>query len=113
LSELGERYIEYAKLDKRSWQRDVQMLNRLPAFSGTAKLRGANQTKVEEYRRTRAEPWGQHKRTNPVRFVKFLPEDNLRLETPSADRTPLGSPPYRRELILFAINTGLLAQCGY
>jgi integrase len=132
LPELGERYIEYAKLHKRSWPRDVQMLNRLQAFFGPAKLRDITQIKVEEYQRTRvkevspatsnremallkhmfnmAERWGQHRGKNPVRFVKFLPEDNLRVETLSEDQEEkllLASPPYLRELILFAINTGL------
>jgi hypothetical protein len=27
-----------------------------------------------------AERWGQYRGTNPVRFVQFLPEDNLRFE---------------------------------
>ena len=42
--------------------------------------------------------------------VKFLPEDNLRVETLSEDqeqRLLQGSPPYLRDMILFAINTGL------
>jgi hypothetical protein len=56
-----------------------------------------------------AERWGQHQGGNPVRFVKFLPEDNLRFETLSAEQEKmllLASPPYFRELIVFAINTG-------
>jgi len=45
-----------------------------------------------------------------VRLVKFLPEDNLRVETVSEaeeQRLLLASPPYLRDMILFAINTGL------
>src|SRR5580692_6307852 len=82
LAELGERYIEYAKLHKRSWKRDVQMLNNLQAFFGPAKLRDITPLRVEEYQRERvrevspatsnremallkhifnmAERWGQH-----------------------------------------------------
>ena len=100
LPELGERYIEYAKLHKRSWKRDVQMLGNLHAFFGPAKLRDITPLRVEEYQRERvrevspatsnremallkhmfnmAERWGQHQGTNPVRLVRFLPEDNLR-----------------------------------
>src|SRR5580658_639523 len=39
LPELGERYIEHAKLHKRSWKRDVQMLSNLQAFFGSSRLR--------------------------------------------------------------------------
>jgi hypothetical protein len=39
LLELGDRYIEYARLHKRSWKRDVQMPGNLLAFFGPAKLR--------------------------------------------------------------------------
>jgi integrase len=132
LPELGERYIEYAGLHKRSWKRDVQMLGNLHAFFGSAKLRDITPLRVEEYQRERvkevspatsnremallkhmfnmAERWGQHQGANPVRLVKFLPEDNLRVETLSEDqeqRLLLASPPYLRDMILFAINTGL------
>jgi integrase len=42
-------------------------------------------------------------------LVKFLPEDNQRFETLSEPRRRmlLASPPYLRDMILFAINTGL------
>lgn len=132
LPELGERYIEYAKLHKRSWLRDVQMLAKLQTFFGPARLKDITPLRVEEYQRERvkavcpstsnremallkhmfnmAERWGQYHSTNPVRFVKFLPEDNLKFQTLSEDeerRLLEASPPYLREMILFAINTGL------
>jgi len=132
LPELGERYIEYAKLHKRSWKRDVQMLGNLRSFFGPTKLRDITPLRVEEYQRERikavcpatsnremallkhmfnmAERWGQHQGTNPVRLVRFLPEDNLRVETLSDEqeqRLLVASPPYLRDMILFAINTGL------
>ena len=49
LPELGERYIEYAKLHKRSWKRDVQMLGHLQEFSaprncGTSPHSGSRNT---------------------------------------------------------------------
>jgi integrase len=60
-----------------------------------------------------AERWGMHHGRNPVRLVKFLPENNLQFQTVSEDdetRLLESSPPYLRELILFAINTDL--RCG-
>jgi integrase len=132
LAELGERYIEHAKLHKRSWKRDIQMLGNLQEFFGPVKLRDITAARVEAYQRERvkavspatsnremallkhmfnlAERWGEHQGSNPVRFVKFLPEDNQRFETLSAEQEAallLASPPYLRELITFAINTGL------
>ena len=133
LAEFGEKYIEYAKLHKRSWKRDVQMLGHLQEFFGPCKLRDITPLRIEEYQQARlkqdtapatsnrelallkhmffvAERWGQHQGTNPVRLVKFLPENNLRFSTLSEDeeqRLLIASPPYLRELILFAINTGL------
>jgi integrase len=48
-----------------------------------------------------AERPGQHQGTNPVRLVRFLPESE------QERRLLLGSPPYLRDRILVAINTGL------
>jgi hypothetical protein len=62
-----------------------------------------------------AERWEQHQGTNPVRLGKFLPENNLQFSTLSENekqRLLLASPSYLRELILFAINTGLFSICS-
>jgi hypothetical protein len=53
LADLGERYIEHAKLHKRSWNRDVQMLNNLQEFFGPVKMRDITASRVEEYQRQR------------------------------------------------------------
>ena len=132
LAELGEKYTDHAKLHKRSWKRDVQMLGNLQKFFGPVKLREITAARVVDYQKERvkavspatsnremallkhmfnmAERWGQHQGANPVRFVKFLPEDNQRFETLTEAQEAellLASPPYLRELIVFAINTGL------
>jgi integrase len=132
LPELGERYIAYAKLHKRSWKRDVQMLAHLQTFFGPSKLRDITPLRVEQYQQERvrvvrpatsnremallkhmfnmAERWGQYQGKNPVRLVKFLPEDNQRFETLTEEQEEmllLASPPYLAEMVLFAINTGL------
>jgi integrase len=132
LPEFSDRYIEHAKAHKRSWKRDVQMLGHLRGFFGNAKLREITPSRVEEYQQARmkdvapatvnremavlkhgyflAERWGLHQGTNPVRLVKFLPENNLKFHTLSEDDERVllfASPPYLREMILFALNTGL------
>jgi integrase len=132
LAEFSTRYIEYAKAHKRSWKRDVQMLGHLQAFFAAAKLRDITPSRVEEYQQARlkdvapatvnrelavlkhgyflAERWGLHQGTNPVRLVKFLRENNLKFHALSEDDERallLASPPYLRDMILFAIHTGL------
>jgi len=50
---------------------------------------------------------------NPVPFIKFLPEDNLKFQTLSEeDEKALLAhcPPYLQDMIVFATNTGL--RCG-
>jgi integrase len=135
LPELWERYGAYSRAHKRSWERDVQMFGNLQSFLGTVTLTTITPLRVEEYQQHRiqkvapatvnretallkhmfnmAERWGMHHGRNPVRLVKFLPENNLQFQTVSEDdetRLLESSPPYLRELILFAINTGL--RCG-
>ena len=132
LPELGERYIEYAKLHKRSWKRDVQMLANLQEFFGPAKLRDITPLRVEEYQQARvkevrpatsnremallkhmfnmAERWDQYQGKNPVRLVKFLAEDNLQFKTLSQEEEQAllaCCPPYLQDMIVFDLNTGL------
>src|ERR1017187_10530952 len=60
-----------------------------------------------------AERWGMHRGTNPVRLVKILPGNNLQFRTLNeADEQRLleASPPYLRELLLFAVNPAW--RCG-
>ncbi len=135
LPELWERYFAYAKAHKRSWDRDLQMYGNLSNVLGTVTLTSITPLRVEEYQQYRnkevapatvnretallkhmfnmAERWGLYQGTNPVKLVKFLPENNLQFQTVSeADEQRLleSAPPYLRELILFAVNTGL--RCG-
>jgi hypothetical protein len=63
LPELGKRYIEHAKLRKRSWKRNVQLLGNLHAFFGPAKRRDITPLRVEEYQRKRA---GKYPRRHPT-----------------------------------------------
>jgi integrase len=60
-----------------------------------------------------ADRWGLHQGPNPVRFVRFLREDNYRLRTLSEDeehKLLACCPAYLQDLVIFAINTGL--RCG-
>jgi integrase len=57
-----------------------------------------------------AQKWDLYHGPNPVRIVKFLPENNLKFQTLSeAEEKALlaACPPYLQDMIVFAINTGL------
>lgn len=135
LEELWERYFTYARMHKRSWRRDEQMYWNLRRLIGNGLLDSITPLQVEEFQQRRsrevspatvnretallkhmlnmAERWRLYRGANPVRLVKFLPENNLKFRTLGTDeeqRMLQASPPYLRELILFAINTGL--RCG-
>ncbi len=135
LEEFGGRYLDYARMHKRSWNRDEQMLGHLKRHFGGVNLGDITALRVEEYQQKRirevcpatvnrelallkhmfnvAERWEMHHGKNPVRLVKFLAENNLKFQTLGEEeerKLLVCSPPYLRELILFAINTGL--RCG-
>jgi integrase len=132
LDELWERYLPHAEMHKRSWKRDVQMFGNLKAFFGSPRLRDITAERIEKFQQFRsrevapatvnretallkhlffqAEKWGLHTGSNPVRLVRFLAEDNLKCETLSPDEEAallLAAPPYLKDMVTFAVNTGL------
>jgi integrase len=132
LEEFGRRYMEYAKANKRSWIRDEQMLKQLNGFYGPALLSDIGALSVESYKRQRmndvapatvnreiallkhmynlAEAWGFHHGRNPVKGVRFLAENNLKLRTLSEEEEAKllpCCPLYLRDMVLFALHTGL------
>lgn len=133
LSQFGEQYLDFAKVNKRSWLRDEQILVHLGKFFGTNLLNNIGPLQVEQYKQARiaeapatvnrelallkhmfnlAETWGLFHGMNPVRRVKFFHEDNdvLRIISREEEECLLAHcSPYLQDLIVFAINTGLRA----
>lgn len=133
LGEFGERYMEYAKANKRSWLRDEQMLNHLYKFFGKEKLlTELTSMQIEGYKLQRrgkvadstvnrelallkhmfnlAIAWDSFLGLNPVRKVKFFREiaNRLRVLSPEEEKKLLQNAiPYLQDLIRFALNTGL------
>ena len=131
--ELGTKYMEYAKGNKRSWLRDEQMLAKLTAFFGAERqLREIYPADIEGYKLQRrkevsgstvnrelallkrmfnlAIDWDLYLGTNPVRKVKFFQEINLgfRILTGEEERKLLdNATPYIQDIAVFALNTGL------
>jgi len=131
--EFGERYMEHAKTNKRSWLRDQQMLKHLYSFFGKERpLTEVTPVDIEGYKIRRkakvsgstvnrelallkrmlnlAIAWDLFLSANPVRKVKFFREFNigLRVVSPEEEKNLLqNASPYLQDLIRFALNTGL------
>jgi integrase len=131
--EFGERYMEFAKANKRSWLRDEQMLTHLyKAFGKERPLAEINPLAIEDYKTHRktkvsgstvnrelallkhmfnlAITWDLFLAVNPVRKVKFFREFNigLRVVSPEEERKLLQhASPFIQDLIRFALNTGV------
>ncbi len=131
--ELGTKYMEYAKGNKRSWLRDEQMLGKLTAFFGSERqVRELYPADIEGFKLHRrkevsgstvnrelallkrmfnlAIDWDLYLGSNPVRKVKFFQEINLgfRVLTGGEERKFLvNATPYIQDIATFALNTGL------
>jgi len=131
LEQLGERFMQHAKLHKRSWLRDEQLLGDLKRFFGNPRLRDITTSRIEDFQKARsaevsnattnratallkrmyflAEQWGLHS-GNPVRFVRQLREDSFNPVTLSEEqeqRFLATAPEYIRDLVTLDLNTGL------
>ena len=131
--EFGERYMEHAKANKRSWLRDEQMYRNLKEFFGSERqLTDINPAGIEGYKLHRrkevsgstvnrelallkrmfnlAIDWELFRDINPVRKVKFFRELNtgVRIVSPDEEGKLLrNAAPYIQDVIRFALNTGL------
>jgi integrase len=131
--ELGIKYMEYAKGNKRSWRRDEQMLASLTAFFGKERqVKEIYPADIEGFKLARrkevsgstvnrelallkhmfnlAIDWDLYLDTNPVRKVKFFQEMNLgfRILTREEEGKLLdNATPYIQDIAVFALNTGL------
>jgi len=132
LSELGVKYMDFAKANKRSWLRDQQILGHLSDAFGSKLLTNITALPIEQYKIDRleavspatvnrelaglkrlfnvAEQWGLYRGRNPVKGIRFLAEDNLKLRTLSEKEEAAlieCCSPYLQDLVVFAIHTGL------
>jgi len=131
--EFGERYMEHAKANKRSWLRDEQMDRNLKGFfGGERQLTDFNPADIEGYKLYRrkevsgstvnrelallkrmfnlAIDWELFRDLNPVRKVKFFRELNTgtRVVSPEEEeRLIRNAAPFLQDVIRFALNTGL------
>ena len=131
--ELGIKYMEYAKGNKRSWLRDEPMLNSLAAFLGSDRqVREVSVPDIEGFKLHRrkevsgatvnrelallkrmfnlAIDWDLYLGSNPVRKVKFFQEINMGFRTLSGEeerKLLANATPYIQDIIAFDLNTGL------
>ena len=130
--EFGKHYMEHAKVNKRSWLRDEQMLKHLGKFFGSERqLTEITSADIEGYKMHRrasvsgstvkremallkrmfnlAIEWDLYIGLNPFRKVKFFREFNTGLRVLSLEEEEKllrHAAPYLQDVICFALNTG-------
>ncbi len=129
--ELATMYIEYAKINKKSWKRDVTSLRSLLLFFGNKRLKDISPFLVEKYKQKRKEEvkpatvnrelacmkhmfslaikWGKTTK-NPVKEVKLFKENNQRLRFLTEDeiyRLIESCSKQFKPVVITAINTGM------
>jgi integrase len=132
LESFAERYMEYAKINKRSWLRDQQLLKPLKEFfHADRQLANITPPDIEGYKLHRrkqvsgatvnrelallkhmfnlAIDWDLYVGSNPLRKVKFFQEVNLgfRVLHPEEEARLLrNASPAIQDIVLYALNTG-------
>ena len=124
-------YLDHAKTNKRSWQRDEGLLKNLLPFFGNRLLSDINPFLIESYKKKRAgevKPatvnreiallkhmynlairWGRTA-ANPMRDVRLLREENVQERILSQEETEKllgGCTEYSRPIVLTALHTGM------
>ncbi len=130
-SEFARDYLEFAKGNKRTWDRDMYALRSLEAFVGSYKLKNISPMLIEKYKLERKQAvstetvnkelsimrrifnvvtsWDKCK-SNPVNKVKFFqesPQKERILTLDEEDRLLNESPKYLKPILIAALNTGM------
>jgi integrase len=132
LKDFGDRYMEYAKANKRSWLRDEQMLKPLKEYlNPESHLAEITPPEIEGFKLHRrkqvsgatvnrelallkhmfnlAIDWDLHIGSNPLRKVKYFQEVNTGFRVLNPDeqtRLLRNATPAIQDVILYALNTG-------
>ncbi len=129
--ELAKIYIRYAKINKKSWRRDVTSLGNILPFFKDMKIKHITPLDIENYKQKRSEEvkpttvnrelacmkhmfnlaikWKKAS-ANPVTEVKFFKENNKRLRFLSEEeihRLMECSSPQLKPIVITAITTGM------
>lgn len=133
LGDFEKRYMEYAKVNRRSWLRDEQLLGYLHGYFGKdVELAGISDAGIESYKIERrnkvscvtvnrelallkrminlAIDCDEFQGRNPVCQVKFFKAFNTgsRVLSPQEDGKRIeNAAPFMQDLIVFGVNTGL------
>lgn len=127
----AKTYLDHAKTNKRSWQRDEGLLKNLLPFFGNRLLSDINPFLIESYKKKRLDEvkpatvnreiallkhmynlairWGRVI-TNPMRDVRLLREENVQeriLNQEETEKLLGGCTEYSRPIVLTALHTGM------
>lgn len=130
--DFAKEYLDYAKINKRSWGRDQTSLNKLIPFLGDTLLSKITVAQIEKYKKMRldevkpatinrelaclkhmftiAEKLGKYDGKNPVKGTKYLHERQYVmkiLDREEIKRLIDASTGYMRPMIILALNTGM------
>ncbi len=130
--DFAEEYLDYAKINKRSWSRDESSLKRLLPFLGDLLLSKITPRHIEEYKKMRldkvkpstinreliclkhmfniASKFGKFDDKNPVKEIKFFQERQyiMRILDKEEIRCLINvSTGYLRAMIIIALNTAM------
>ena len=130
-AEFAQKYLAYAKCNKRSWKRDEQLIANLSRVFGPKRLAEIRCLDVEQYKLMRCETaqpatvnrevallkhmfnlgiqW-EYTLDNPTRGVKLLREDNIveRILSPEEEERLLTEAhPDLKPVLITALNTGM------
>ena len=130
--DFAKEYLEYAKVNKRSWSRDEVIIRKNLSYFNDMLLSKINPRHIEEYKKLRlekvkpgtvnreltclkymftvAEKFGKFDGKNPVKQVKFLQQRQYEMKI--LDRNEIkrlidASTGYLRAMIIMALNTGM------
>ena len=128
----AKEYLDYAKVNKRSWGRDESSLKRLLPFFGNLLLSKITPRHIEEYKRVRldkvkpgtvnrelaslkhmftiAEKLGRFDGKNPVKQVKFLQERQYVmkiLDREEINRLIDAAADHLKPILIIAVSTGM------
>jgi hypothetical protein len=108
ISEFGEKYLEYAKANKRSWKRDQQIIEHLNRFFGVTVLCDIGPLSIERYKLQRVQSVSPATVNREIALLKHLFQHGGAVGTLSGPKSGAGRevPGRRQSPIPLSVRSG-------